>query len=617
MRRTPSLCRNARRSALLWLLFAVSPAVAQVPPRPPQRDTLRPPARDTLPADTTAQDSLPPAVVFPGLPIAGAASAADGLWIWDREALLREAPVSLVDLLERIPAVAAFRGGWFAQPEAAAGFGGTAGRLEIELDGAVLDPLSSSSTDLSRIPIAQLREVRVERRLGLLRIRLLTDQPTSGQPYSRVEAGIGEPDANMFRGIFLAPRVFIGPFGVAVERLDTESYFGRELPGLREPVSIFNGWAKLGWTSERRGLQLEVIRTTLRREPQSPWETDRVRQDLILRGRNRFAPGLLGEVYASRASLRDKPGKSAADTGDVTEVERNAIQAGARLAYNSPIGTLAAAFRYRDLAALPRTEAQLDARLAVGLVGVSASLTSSTWKSGESATAYDVYGRLGPRFFAVFGELTGGRRGAPDYAAPDHVPLLTERAGWRVGATLALGERATGSVALLNLEQDRSFPFGLPFDSLGLPTATQPARGFEAFGRLVLLPGWFALESWYTNWTKLTGWTYLPARTWRTALELHAVPLRSGNLEILGRLEGTYRGSMLAYDADPPAPDEPQPIIVLPGHRLFHGYLQIRIIDVRIFARYEDMLGDEIDLLPGRVYRGPRLLYGVKWNLWN
>src|SRR5215208_5239320 len=148
---------SARLLAVLCLLVGASPLTGQV--RPPARDTLRRPARDTLAVDTLAVDTaaaaqdtvVPPAVLFPAMPIAGTASAADGLWIWDQDALLRETPVTLVDLLERIPGIAAFRAGMFVQPEAAAAFGGTAGRMEIELDGYVLDPLTASSTDLSRI----------------------------------------------------------------------------------------------------------------------------------------------------------------------------------------------------------------------------------------------------------------------------------------------------------------------------------------------------------------------------------------------------------------------------------------------------------------------------------
>jgi hypothetical protein len=594
---TPS-GRSARGLFLLFLALRAAPVTAQV----------RPPARDTLAADTAlaAQDTvLPPAVLFPAMPISGTASAADGLWIWDHAALLREMPVTLVDLLERIPGVAVFRAGMFVQPEAAAAFGGTAGRMEIELDGYSLDPLTGSTTDLSRIPIGQLREVRVERRLDVLRIRLLTEQPTIGQPASRVEAGIGQPAADLFRGIFLAPHVIVGPLGAGVERLDTDGF------QRREPASVFNGWAKWGWTSERRGLQLEVIRTTLRREPDSPWPIDRVRQDLVLRGRNVFLPGLLGEAYVGRASLREEPFE-AADTEDVIALERATVQAGARLVYSSPFGTITGALRYRDLAALPQTEAQLDARFAVGPAAFGGAVTSFNWKSGEATAGYQLHGRVGVPLAAVFGEVTGGRRGAPNYREADE-PVLTERTGWRLGARLALGQRATGSIALVNLEQDPGLPFGLPFDSAAVPNATEPARGIEAFGRLVLWPGWFALEGGATYWTRWDGWTYLPARAGRAALELHTLPLPSGNLEILGRLEAAYRSAMLAYGA---APTDPQ-LVVLPRYWLVDGYLQIRIIDVRMFLRYEDLLGNQIEELPGRIHRGPRLMYGVKWNLWN
>ena len=47
------------------------------------------------------------------------------------------------------------------------------------------------------------------------------------------------------------------------------------------------------------------------------------------------------------------------------------------------------------------------------------------------------------------------------------------------------------------------------------------------------------------------------------------------------------------------------------------AYLQIRIIDVRLFGRFEDLLGKNAVEVPGRVILGPRIFYGVKWNFWN
>jgi hypothetical protein len=589
------------------ILFASAlPARAQVTP---------PPVRDTVVVDTMAPppDSVkPPARRYPIMPLGPAANHALGVWVWDREALLREAPLSLTELLARLPAVEGFRAGMFVQPEAASAFGGTAGRLLVELDGWPLDPVAASTIDLSTIPLGMLREVRVERRLGLLRIQLFTDYPEEGQPYTRIEAGVGQPDANLFRGLFLVPDVIAGPLGIGVERLDTDGLGGSE------PASVFNGWGKLSWTNERMGVQAEIIRSTLKREPNSPWPVDRVRQDLVIRARNAFMPSLVGELYAGRTWLDQEPFE--ATDADSTIIDRDVTQAGARLAWQTELLGVGGAFRFRDLDALPRTEVTGWGSLDLGPAFASGEVNSASWQSGESATSFHLHGQLAAPFGgSVFAELTGGSRGAPDYDAAGAVPILTERDGWRVGAALSLGQRASGSVALVNLDQDRAHPFGLPFDSLAGFTTIEPARGIEAMGRLVIIPGWIAVESWITNWSESAGWTYLPARTWRTALELHALPLPSGNLEILGRLEGVHRSGMLAYnpDAAPDPPGDYSPLMPVPGYTQIHGYLQIRIIDVRIFLRYEDLTNADIEEVPGRFHRGPRLMYGVKWNLWN
>jgi hypothetical protein len=131
---------------------------------------------------------------------------------------------------------------------------------------------------------------------------------------------------------------------------------------------------------------------------------------------------------------------------------------------------------------------------------------------------------------------------------------------------------------------------------------------------VVLWPDFLTLSSWITDWQDADGWTYLPSRSWRTALELHTLPLESGNLELLARAEAHMRGSVLAFD--PAALDGAGAYSRLPAYTTADGYLQIRVIDVRAFIRWEDILGN-IEDLPGRIQRGPRIFYGVKWNLWN
>lgn len=604
----------ARRAGVLLLMLVLVPVAA---------DAQDPPLPDSLPdaaVDTLTADSVParPLVMFPAMPLGATVGFAGGEWVWDREALLREAPITLTDLLDRVPGVAGLRAGVFVQPEAASAFGGTAGRVEIEVDGFVLDPLAAASFDLSQIPLAQLREVRVQRRLGLLRIRLITEQPSTEQPYSRIEAGIGEPSGNMFRGLFLVPHVIVGPLGLAIERVDTDG------PARREPADVFSGWAKWAWTDGDRGAQLEFMQTTLRRDEESPWLADRVRRDVILRARTGLMEGLHAEVYAGRSTLDETLRGTGTDTTDDLRLERAAVQAGVRAVLETPWALVSGALRYRDAEFLPSTEAVLNADLALGPVRATGEVGRADWRDAGTATYSSAHVEVGPLLGAsAFAEITRGERGStfvPQTSRPVagdvRAPVgLSSRDGWRAGISARLGDRASGSVAMISLDQDMARPFGLPFDSSGVLSPVEAASGFEAHGRLVLFRDVLALESSITDWTESAGWVYLPARSWRTALELHTLPLPSGNLEILGRLEASHRSGMLAYM--PHVEGESSQLGALAPYTVANGYLQIRVIDVRAFIRWEDLLGTQPEVLPGRVLRGPRIFYGVKWTLWN
>jgi hypothetical protein len=609
-------CRSGCRSFALLLpfIFLAAPAVAQdPPPRPPVPDTLRPPpdtvpraAPDSLPRVEVEPDSVPPAVRFPGMPASHRTAAAATEWVWDRARLLREADVSLIEFLERIPGITTLRAGTFSQPEAAALFGGTAARVEIEVDGYVLDPLAAPSLDLAQITVGQLRELRVERRLGLLRIVMSTDQPESGEPYTRVEAGIGVPAANMFRGQFMLPHVIIGPLALGIERIDADGI------NRREPAGVFGGWAKWAWTNGARGVQVELMRSSLRREAESPWPTDRVRQDIVLRARNRFSESVTAEIYAGRSRVDETTPQ--ADEEELHS-DRESVQAGVRAGLALPWSRVEAAFRYRNHDALPRTELVVDADLALGPLSLGGLGSLASWDGADATSFATVRAQAGRLLgLAAFGEVTQGTRRAPLFDDSLLPSLLTERSGWRAGLSLDLG-RLSGSIAAIRLDQGAATPFGLPFDSAASPLAGGVAEGIEAHGRIVVWRDRLSLSSWLTDWQKAVGWTYLPGRSWRTALELHWLPLASGNLEIFGRAEAHMRGSMVAFEAV--SGDDLPATRTLGAFTTGDTYLQIRIIDVRIFVRWEDILGADIQELPDRVYRGPRVFYGVKWNLSN
>ena len=189
-RRQAARCIAAFGAFVLLAAALLGPADAhgqrpvRRPPIPPPDTVARPDTlvrRDTTavePRDSVAAavpDSASPAVPAPAapdttpipqLPRLYAEAARDGeagVWTWDQTALLASGALTLTDLLERIPGVTGVRYGFVGLPETVASLG-SAGNIELVLDGYVIDPLGAAALDLSRIELAELGHVRVERR---------------------------------------------------------------------------------------------------------------------------------------------------------------------------------------------------------------------------------------------------------------------------------------------------------------------------------------------------------------------------------------------------------------------------------------------------------------------
>jgi len=589
------------RGLIVVLLLAVA-----VPVRAQVRDTTRI-RTDTLAADTlqAPPDTTPPAqlVPFPARRISTDVGSA--IWIWDRNALLLEGAVTVLDLLARVPGVATFRSGVFLQPEAATHFGGGAARTVVELDGYVLDPLVSPSLDLSTLELTHIDEVRIERRADALVIRLKSDAARDYRPYSRIEAGIGEPSANLFRGILIAPRFLWGPIGVAVERLELEG------AGRPQPADMFSGWIRWGWLSEARGIELEARSTRLRRDAGSPMPIELDRTDMVVRLRNRFAEGLVAEAYAGRSSARVQDRLEGVPDSLRFQLERSRSQVGARLGARARAADAEFAVRWRDDPQMPRLEfdASIEGRAGSRFrLGLGA--TRQGWRAGSAATSWRIQAQAGPIGpVRVFGEYSGGKRGAP--LLPDTGYHVGERTMLRAGAELSFRGFTAGS-AMVRVEADSVVAFGLPSDIAQAVLPGGDVSGWESWGRVPLIRDWLYAYGTYTLFTGGARWTYLPASQLQGTLELHSLPLPSGNLELIGRFEAFRRGVMLG----PPASDS-LPGSDIPARTLLNASFQIRIIDVRIFMRFDDLLGQDVEDVTGLFIKGPRIFYGVKWNFWN
>ncbi|MFW6201899.1 MAG: hypothetical protein ACOC8B_04930, partial [Gemmatimonadota bacterium] len=195
-----------------------------------------------------------------------------------------------------------------------------------------------------------------------------------------------------------------------------------------------------------------------------------------------------------------------------------------------------------------------------------------------------------------------------DTAGP---PGVDTREALRAGLRFDRGRFGLG-VAGVALDVDSVRTLGLPYEGTARWLPGGGVRGIEADLRLPLFWDPLALEASYTGWLRGEAWPYLPERAVRAALAFHDLPLESGNLEIIARLEGHHRGPVLMPE---PAGDG---MVRVPQRTLFDFYLQIRVLTVRAFARWENFFHrtDVLDA-PGRPFPGQRFIYGVKWEFWN
>jgi hypothetical protein len=576
-------------------------------------DSLR---RDTTRADSlkvVADSAVPPPVIVKHS--SGArVSLANSVWEWDRVALLNEAAVSLYDLLLQLPGVATFRVGLFLQPEVVALHGQTRGGLQIWLDGYELDPLTEASIDLSRLELVNLQRVRIERRLDVTRIEISTLEPVEAKPQSRIEAGVGEPDVNLFRGLFLSPNLLAGPLGFAIERIDTDGFRNRE------NADVFSGWAKWAFIRSRFALQAEFRQQAFTRNPESPWPGESSRRDIIVRARSPITTGLVAEIFAGKSTFENDTTLGNTETPDSIKVpkpEADVLQYGARASFNSELFWVDASARVRDHEALPtmQVDAQAGARFST-FGGATASWSHANWETAGSAATVNLRGYAGP-FSGVtaFGELSSGKRGGPTTGFSDTLDVfLSDRKAARIGLAIdRWGIQA--SAAFLKVEVDSTQTFGLPFDSTDTRFEGGELTGWEATGSVPVYFKNLTLYGHYTNWPNGTFPLYTPNQLWRAGLQIHLLPLKSGNLEILGRIEVRHRGILVAPErTGTPARWD---VAVLPAYDQVDGYFLLRVMDVRLFIRAENMTNQPIVELPGRTINTPRFLYGMKWDFRN
>jgi hypothetical protein len=594
---------------------AVGPPVATdtIPDAPPRvaTDTVPDAPLPVAPVEDTVPPEPEPPPTLPAMPAVGPAGWDAGVWEWSRADLLRLPDLSLLHLLERIPGVTPVRVASVGQPEGAAVFGATVGAITYEVDGFELDPLTTPTFDPSRFPLVALENVRVERRITGARVRILTVSPGDVRSLSIIEAGTGDLRTNLFRGTFLAPRVLGGGLSFGFESLGSQTILGG--------TSTFTGgWLRWTWARDEGGVQVEYRQSGMDRAGTGVALSGQ-RRDWVVRARRHLGP-VVAEGYAGASSVED-------EAGDVV-LREGTPQGGIRLSssFVAPFPVEATgALRLRGHPRLPAQEAELSVWAApIPWLGFGIEGAEGRWAEGSPTGRWALRGKAGPvAGLTAFADLARDRRALvgtvadPGTTEPDPMDddpisrarLDLARNGARIGLQFQYGTLRLGAAAV-RTSADSAAGFGLAFD----PTAPRFAGG-EATGVEVTVrapTGWAPLrvEGWYVGMEVPPSGLYLPADQWRAALVFYDLPLPTGNLELYGRAEHRYRGPMLV-----PVDGE---AVAVPEHRSTHLEVTIRVLTVRAFVRWDNILNRPFQRdVPGYNLPGQHVVYGVKWEFWN
>jgi TonB-dependent Receptor Plug Domain len=600
-------------------------------------DSLGVPLVESAPDSTAIPVDTFPA--FPGPRMSGFESA---VWFWDRGDLLSNRALTLTELVMQIPGVIGLRNGDYGTPATVIAFGGAGGRTRVFWDGVEMLALQGSVPDLSRIGLAALESVRVERDGGELRIEIITMQPLDAVPTTLIEVGTGDLRTNLLRVDFAHPNTLGGALTGTLDRLETRG------PSLAEGGTLSGFGLRYGINSGNRGgITAELRRYATRTEVEGLLPSS-TRADWNLRGRWVFDSGLTGEAYYGASTFKEEP------DDDLFALEARRTQAGVRFALErGPLWASLGARRIGGGGGVPKfmLEAQAGGEIE-GFISGDLRAVRSAWEDISTTQLKARVATVSRWGFRAFGSVDDGGRGLPFASSADEfnravfvrdsiiastlvpdstkppavipdepvAPLLrmTDRRTYRVGGSLTW-RGITASGAYLSLQTDSLFPTGLPFDRNGVAVEGGTRTGYEVAVGLPLGKGW-RFDAAYQTWDQEL--PYLPKATWDGELGFYGRFKESGNLEVWGALGVMGRDPMALREIDPAPETFPEdgspPYIRVPFHQEWYAFIQVRVVSVSIFLRWENITGKDNNMdFPDRALPRFRTLYGIRWTLTN
>ncbi|MGH7631429.1 MAG: TonB-dependent receptor plug domain-containing protein, partial [Gemmatimonadales bacterium] len=511
---------------------------------------------------------------------------------------------TLADLLQRVPGVHLWRGGWTGQPEYPNYQARGLTSVEYYLDGLpyVAAGTDSVGVDPSLIPLSLLGRIEIDRWPGLLRVRLFTLVHDRLAPRSRIAVARGAADFARYQGS-LEKRTRSGlGFAVGAENTSVPAADAIRTRFGSTSILVQGSWLP----SRRYGVVLQYFRSRPDRDAValgvdtvSRGFVDAKRSDWQLRGLWRRDTTGLGprlDVLVGRMRASD----SVAPTQELW-------QAGAIAAIRAPTASVGASAFWRS------RWTSLDAR-ATGawsphpVLTVSTELAYQRHDGGRTSRWAGVRGGLAlPYGFELGGSARAGEAVAAPAIASDSARTLRD---WQVSAAwrqpwIELEGGYTRAAAFA------PFPYQ-PYAAIPAIAPSPATEWLTARGRLTPV-SWLTLEGWYSN-PRTSAPDGLPPRhalaagTIRTRLQ-RIFP--SGVLEVKLRLAVEHWSSgVLGRDAS----SAPVPI---QGATFFRSLVQVALGSLQFYWDRANLTTTERTYVPGLPIVGRPSEFGVRWTFMN
>jgi hypothetical protein len=527
---------------------------------------------------------------------------------WDRDSLFATGALTLLDLLERIPGLTAFRAGWMATPMIGA-YLGDIGRVRVFYDGMEidgLDPRMDGVIDLGSIQLWTAEEVRVERAADEIRVHVRTWRAQRTTPYTRADVATGDQETNLYRGFFGRRFQRGEALQLSAQQVSTTpARFGGS--SNHAAVHARVGWAKKWWRVDATLLRSNPDRGTIRALTRPDFRdsvtavaaTETNAYVRVAYGDPESGPWAQLMAGAQEYKFGGQPAPTTG-TEPVPDPDTARFQAQYVLAGGVTWRgiRISATDRFRTLEGEHYHSPMVRASFASRLFSASA---LAEMRGIDADVRAEGTVRLAPLSFIAIG-------GALATRLPDNARGVSAATTARAEGAVRVGELWLGGGVIRRADTPLVPP------SIYSPRFVPQAEG-QATGALASIRGrvWgpFYADASAIRWQDGGGF-YRPQYQTRSEVYVATtLPKRfpSGNFGLLASLLHEYRSHTFfptVAGADRAG-----------GYRVLSGLIEIRILQAVLTYQYRNLLVEDYVTVPDYLMPRQSQFYGVRWEFWN